>query len=410
MKGQMELFPEEKDDRERIEPEAAEVSREFEWFCGFLLQEKIKLSKNTGYIGKKDCFALNGLLRAKENYEKPTRFQTFYPVIHFWHYVAMNFQILEIDEKGTGVQKGENWEVFHQASDVERFLLFALIFLESDDLSEDGYPFISEYGAFAEWFRTASPTPGKEYVLSLPARGYKETDRPAVLMIMEELGMLRVLPETDLDQRRGTASWRVEIRPLFGLGRDLHRSIREKGLFSEEEMADFCFGQFMEERLPDRKTDGDRKTGAIRKLFCEPEETDYSGQGIELEIRPRYHDSMRAVRMSLADTLGDLHAMIQKAFQFDDDHLYAFYVGHGSLRRTYMSGRAQDWDDGPSAEETRLGSLKLKKSQKFSYLFDFGDSWWFEIKVLKLLEERVEQPEIIRSEKAAPKQYPDWEE
>ena len=59
MKGQMELFSEEKDDRERIEPEAAEVSREFEWFCGFLLQEKIKLSKNTGYIGKKDCFALN---------------------------------------------------------------------------------------------------------------------------------------------------------------------------------------------------------------------------------------------------------------------------------------------------------------------------------------------------------------
>ena len=166
----------------------------------------------------------------------------------------------------------------------------------------------------------------------------------------------------------------------------------------------------MKERLPGGKTDGDRKTGAIRKLFCEPGETDYSGQGIELEIRPRYHDSMRAVRMSLADTLGDLHAMIQKAFQFDDDHLYAFYVGHGSLRRTYMSGRAQDWDDGPSAEETRLGSLKLKKSQKFSYLFDFGDSWWFEIKVLKLLEERVEQPEIIRSEKAAPKQYPDWEE
>ncbi|HJD32860.1 MAG TPA: plasmid pRiA4b ORF-3 family protein [Candidatus Eisenbergiella stercorigallinarum] len=57
-----------------------------------------------------------------------------------------------------------------------------------------------------------------------------------------------------------------------------------------------------------------------------------------------------------------------------------------------------------------MGSLKLKKGRKFSYLFDFGDSWWFEIKVLKLLEERVEQPEIIRSEKAAPKQYPDWEE
>ena len=53
MKGQMELFSEEKDDREQIEPEAAEVSREFEWFCGLLLQEKIKLSKNTEDISGK---------------------------------------------------------------------------------------------------------------------------------------------------------------------------------------------------------------------------------------------------------------------------------------------------------------------------------------------------------------------
>ena len=404
MKGQMELFQTaESWDSALTEREAAEVSREFDLFCGFLLQEKVKLSKNTGYIGKKDCFALNGLLRAKENYEKPTRFQTFYPVIHFWHYVALRFRILEEDEKGTGVQKGENWEVFHQASDAERFLLFVLIFLEKGGLSEDGRPLMPEYGAFAEWFRTASPTPGQEYTVPLPMRGYGEIGRPAVLMIMEELGMIHVFSEGVRGERRGSASVRVEIRPLFGLGRDLYRCVREREFFSDEKMVTFCFGQFMEEHLPDRKT------GAILKLFFEPEETDYSGQGIELEIRPRYHDSMRAVRMNQEDTLHDLHVMIQEAFQFDDDHLYAFYVGHGSLQQTYVSGRAENWDE-PLAEETKLGSLRLKKGHKFSYLFDFGDEWWFEIKVLKILDERVEKPEIIRSEKPAPKQYPDWEE
>ena len=102
--------------------------------------------------------------------------------------------------------------------------------------------------------------------------------------------------------------------------------------------------------------------------------------------------------------------MIQSVFEFDDDHLYEFYVGQGMLKETYAPEVAANSGEEIPVEETALGDLGMKKGMKFSYLFDFGDSWWFEIKVLKLLEERVEQPEIIRSEKAAPKQYPDWEE
>ena len=40
--------------------------------------------------------------------------------------------------------------------------------------------------------------------------------------------------------------------------------------------------------------------------------------------------------MNLTDTLHDLHRIIQKAFEFDNDHLYAFYVGHGMMQETYV--------------------------------------------------------------------------
>ena len=86
------------------------------------------------------------------------------------------------------------------------------------------------------------------------------------------------------------------------------------------------------------------------------------------------------------------------------------------LRLLRMKVEAEE--ESVTAEEIRLmvdlgeekGTIDKEEGEWIDNVFDFGDSWWFEIKVLKLLEERVEQPEIIRSEKAAPKQYPDWEE
>ena len=73
------------------------VCRDFSIFCDYVLENRIKLSKTTGYISKKDCFELNKLISVKESYEKATRTQNQYPVIHFFYYVALKYRILEID-------------------------------------------------------------------------------------------------------------------------------------------------------------------------------------------------------------------------------------------------------------------------------------------------------------------------
>nr|WP_300885225.1 hypothetical protein [uncultured Schaedlerella sp.] len=65
------------------------ICRDFEAFCKYLVEHKAKLSKTTAHIGKKDCFELNRLFHRKEEYEKATRFQKHYPVIHFFYYVAL---------------------------------------------------------------------------------------------------------------------------------------------------------------------------------------------------------------------------------------------------------------------------------------------------------------------------------
>lgn len=60
-----------------------------------------------------------------------------------------------------------------------------------------------------------------------------------------------------------------------------------------------------------------------------------------------------------------------------------------------------------NAARTRLDTLGLRVGQQFEYLFDFGDSWWHEVKV-----ERVEPvvsgrryPEIVEKQGRSPAQY-----
>lgn len=60
---------------------------------------------------------------------------------------------------------------------------------------------------------------------------------------------------------------------------------------------------------------------------------------MDLEVKSRYTDVVRVIRMNLSDTLYSLHKMIQEVVQFDDDHLFEFYVGMGMFKQTYsMSG------------------------------------------------------------------------
>ncbi|NWJ95289.1 MAG: plasmid pRiA4b ORF-3 family protein [Chloroflexi bacterium] len=121
----------------------------------------------------------------------------------------------------------------------------------------------------------------------------------------------------------------------------------------------------------------------------------------------------RRIEMRGDQTLHDLHKTIQDAFDWDDDHLYAFF----------MSGKA--WDsqteyvspyagEGRSASKIRLENLNLTPKKKFLYIFDFGD----ELRPLVTLEAivpggvkpNVDYPIITEAHGEAPPQYGDEED
>ena len=124
-----------------------------------------------------------------------------------------------------------------------------------------------------------------------------------------------------------------------------------------------------------------------------------------LEISFPYDESdepwSKVIEVKEDFTLLKLHKYIQKLVDFDDDHLYEFYLGKNPRNRS-----------GSVPKNTKLNDIYPLTGYKIYYLFDFGDSWLFQVKKLrKKLEEdkKVKYPKLIKSTGINPKQYPDYD-
>ena len=356
-----------------MEQQASEVCREFQIFCDYVLRDTVKLAKKSGYISKKDCFELDSRLRARENFERPTRFQIKYPVINYFYFAALKYRILEKNDRETGLIKGENYEIFHAASSIEKYIFFVIVLLTENKFLEYEMELKTQMWQMMSWVERARPAVGEIY--QLPARtvpGY-EGSRPVLISYLEEFAIITIIQAAAYKRWEEVLHWKIEIQPLYELFYDMYNQIHNKyEQIYDEGVLNFFFEAYLEEKFPGKRT------GNIEKMF-EEHKADYSELKVELEIRVRYGDCIRIVCMNLSDTLYDLHRTIQSVFEFDDDHLYEFYVGQGMLKETYAPEGAANSGEEIPVEETALGDLGMKKGMKVSYLLDFGDMWRIDI-------------------------------
>ena len=118
----------------------------------------------------------------------------------------------------------------------------------------------------------------------------------------------------------------------------------------------------------------------------------------------------RHIQISKSATLHRLHKAIISAFDFEDDHAHAFFMDNH-----YWSGYAAFFSmkmhgDERLTKSYKLEKLNLSKGDQFKYVFDFGDEWRFQCKVLRELDEQLDVPRVIRSVGESPEQYPEWDE
>lgn len=109
-------------------------------------------------------------------------------------------------------------------------------------------------------------------------------------------------------------------------------------------------------------------------------------------------------------TLEDLADMILFAFDFDNDHLHAFFMDGQPYSRgeSYYSRYAEE--PGTPTNKIRVETLGLSEKQKFLFLFDFGDDWQFNCEIKKITDTPEKEPYISEIVGKAPAQYPDYGE
>ena len=116
------------------------------------------------------------------------------------------------------------------------------------------------------------------------------------------------------------------------------------------------------------------------------------------------------IEIDASSTLEDLHLALQESLDFENDHLYEFYISR--TERSYKRIAYND-DNGLVYKKTLEDLYPLEKGHKFFYLFDYGDSWTFRItKSRKKPQEPVPgiiYPSLIEEKGVKPEQYPSWE-
>jgi hypothetical protein len=130
----------------------------------------------------------------------------------------------------------------------------------------------------------------------------------------------------------------------------------------------------------------------------------------------------RLIALRGDQTLNDLHETIYSAFDRYDEHLYSFYFPKALTGRERHTFRSKEYtspialqepnplsDERPfNAARTRLDDLHLHVGQTFEYLFDFGDMWWHELKIVAIepVETNENLPKVLESHGDSPQQYP----
>lgn len=105
-------------------------------------------------------------------------------------------------------------------------------------------------------------------------------------------------------------------------------------------------------------------------------------------------------------TLPDLHAIIQIAMGWEDDHLHEFIVAHKRYSDPSAGGIDDLFDDDEVASESkvRLRAIAPAVRNSFRYHYDFGDSWMHKLTVEKQLATESGQtyPVCIGGARACP--------
>lgn len=439
------------------ETEPTPLLKDFATFTRYLVDHRVLLTQTKEFISSKDLYELNSLMTDPTPDTTPRTNQTLYPLLHlFYHLVLAGrlFQKVKVSGKGSRLLLGstERLGVYQELSPTERyFFLLETLWVDFDwkklELGYFGNLFL--YGIPVALEYLSKQQPGKEVKVE------EEGEARELVFIFRGLeyffldlsffGFWGLTRNEEVFARYGhkhsfpihtltpsllgvtLATVLKEARPFFYWNLSNRRRAGEWNILPGSSLSDGSLYESFDEELKPKGSKDATETykGKPGEKFFIPFLPLFEKGELEQTL-PRkkieFVDATYIFKVSLAKslwrrievagehTLLDLHYAIQEAYDFDDDHLYSFFMD--GERWSDESFSSLDDEEGPFVDEVCIGELGLSVGQRILYLFDYGDEWRFGVELEEVRTEgsRPSHPKIVEEKGKNPEQYQYYEE
>ncbi len=378
------------------------IVSDFKVFLDYLQSNTIRLTKTKGYLTKKDLLRIFPKLRGSEGDVPKFASQTSYPILHLFYCLSIELDLIKIKTTSTTksvLVQNERIAQFANLTMTEQYVTLLEAFwmrLNWDELQGDSRGAVPYLEFLLEDL--------KDYPANKPISVQRLGDRLErfghFFYYFKYFGLWSFEMDEDLairyEQPNRTFAKSITLTPFF---KEIYFALLETWEPYEDERFIQSFGLLSElfgfeneqEEAVDRKKDRSKETlfSLLKPLFLsealnkilEKEKNEFVKGNYQFKIKPSGSNG-KTLELSSSDTLLELHKLIQKAFDLDDDHLYAFYMdGKKFGQDAYHSPMG---GPGPYVTEAKIGGLNLYEGQGFLYLYDFGDECEFNVEVMKI--------------------------
>jgi hypothetical protein len=396
-----------------IDGEISCLLEDFSKFVDYLNLNQVTIGKSTKYISTKFLYDVNQLMSIKAEGVTPKSTQLNYPLLHMFYNLTISGKLFveqAVSGKKIVLKSTDRLNNFNELSSTEKYIFLLEVLWMDCNFENLGCQTYEEPNANATKTILKDIFNKKANVVIPANRSWKYYS--SILLYFSYFGIMDIKEDEEemlRDQR--TRKFIIKEIVISKIGLQIIKILYKKRDIEEW-------------NIPYRREMGEWKV-EFKEEFYMPFKELFKSEELEntlLRVKNRLIEGIYTfkvsldkntwctIRLSAHHTLYDLHDCIQAAFDFDDDHMFSFFMDGKAWSRNRFA--CPNDELGPYVDEAKIGELELYKKQRFLYLFDYGDEWRFDVEVLSIEEINVRllNPEIFEVLGEIPQQYPNFDE
>ncbi|TXK46796.1 plasmid pRiA4b ORF-3 family protein [Pontibacter qinzhouensis] len=423
------------------------VIDDFELFLTFLkAKTKVPLTAGNNHLKRTDLARLNQEMHFKAFWAHDKSMQPKYPLLHFFYHVVIQTDLARLYHEKQAASLQLNHAVLEQYEQLTRsekyFFLLETAWCHLDYEAMEGSRSFHYFGVIMHLFELLNKLePGQQLLIKDQKIVIPEQKNTRPLWVSNQhmyyvfwfLNLYDLEPGAAFTTAPDSYTFPFSSFGATATGKELIPVLLEKRPFelwndlNGDELSFnfepvFLLGDQEEEGDKDEQEEEQRPEEpflvAFKALVAPGEleqsllqrsaEKEASKNGVYRIKVSLSKQLYRTILIGASATFEELHLAIQDAYNFDNDHLYAFFLDGKRWSRNAINDPYSEQP--PYADEVTLSKAGLYEGKRLLYLFDFGDEWQFALQVL-LLDTSLPEPKkaiVVEAKGDAPEQY--WSE